>query len=167
MNLIYKKSNIKGFTLLETIIYVCILSLFIMILTSTFTSILDVQIESQSNSAIEQDNSFILSRLIYDLHRTQNINLPATFGQNNPSMQIAINGINYTYNLVNGNLMLTDNIGTDQLNSSETTISDLNFLKTGNPGGKNSITATYTVVSKTLRGGVHESKTFQSTISLR
>jgi type II secretory pathway pseudopilin PulG len=162
-----KKNKTSGFTLLETIIYVSILCLFIMILTQTFTTILDAQLESQATSSVEEDGNYILTRLNYDIRRAENVTIPANLGDQNTSLQMTVGGINYTYNLNNGNLLLTDNSGTNQLNSSETTISNLKFTKLGNIGGKSSIQITITVSSVTLVGTNREIRNYQTTAGLR
>src|SRR5258708_14824797 len=67
----------RGFTLVEMLIYMGIFSLMLIALTQIFTSIIDVQLESQSNGSVSQDGQYILSRLSYDISRAQDIATPS------------------------------------------------------------------------------------------
>ena len=168
------KAN-NGFTLIELLIYMGIMTILLTVLTQTFTSILDAQLESQSTSAVQQDGRFILARLSYDIHRVQNQDIvsPSSLGQQTTSLQLTINGVNYAYSLNNGNLQLVNNLGTNNLNSSETTISSLTFKRLGNNSSatllspKNTLQIKYTVTSKVIRPNGPETKDFQTTIGIR
>src|SRR5579859_4809889 len=66
--IVFKKlKNQKGVTLIELIIYMGIFSTLLMVLVQLFGSIVNVSLESQSNSSVSQDSRFILSRMSYDI----------------------------------------------------------------------------------------------------
>lgn len=160
----------RGVTVVELLLYMAILSALLTILTSVFVSALDVQSESQTTSSVEQDGNYILARLAYDIHRGQNINIPSYNGlpvSNN--FQIVINGVNYTYSIdVNNNLILTNNLGVNNLNNYGTSISDFSIQRLGNVGGiENTLRVSFTVTSRTKRISGYESKNFQTNLSLR
>ncbi len=165
-----KQSYAKGYTLIELLIYMGVLTLLIASLSSIFSTVLDVGLESQSSSDVEQDGKFILSRLLYDINSADTINVPASPGQQGATLQITSNAINYTYATDgNGNFQITDANGTDNLNSYDTTVSNLNFLRIGN-GGSNTDTVkiTFTVTSKTSRTtGKPETRNFSTTVGLQ
>lgn len=168
-----KKINIasSGFTLIEFLLYMGILSIFLIILTQTFTSILDVQLESEATSTLTQDGNFILSRFAYDINRAKTILIPANPGDQGSTLQLSIDGINYTYTLdsLNKNIMLTSNLGQFQLNSFDTSITGLNFERFGNPTPpvSNTITISFTLASKTIRNTGPEKRTYQTTVGIR
>src|SRR3989344_6301854 len=96
----------KGFTLIELIIYMGLLVILLSVLTSIFMSSLDVQLESQANSAVEQDGSYILSRLAYDIHRAEAISIPdmpGSPGDQADNFRIVVNSVNYSYSIDAGN----------------------------------------------------------------
>jgi len=162
------RNSAKGFTLIELLIYIGLLSIFLVVLSQIFGSVLDAQLESQSTSAVHRDGRFILSKLTYDVHRANSIVLPASLGASSTSLQLDISGIN-TYSLNNGNLELTNSLGTNNLNSADTTVSNLNFTRIGNSvaNAKNTVRITYTITSKIVRPKGLETKDFQTTIGIR
>ncbi|OGH17734.1 MAG: hypothetical protein A2868_00120 [Candidatus Levybacteria bacterium RIFCSPHIGHO2_01_FULL_40_15b] len=159
------KSN--GFTLVELLLYMGLLLLFLLIQTQIFTSILGVRLESEASSSVQQDARFIMSRLIYDINRAENIVLPAIPSAETNSLVLTIDSLSNTYSLSGGNLIISDNQGSDNLNSFGTRISNLSFKRLGNVGGKNTITFSFTLTSATQREYGPEIKTIQTTSGLR
>ena len=166
----YKKSG-AGFTLIEIIIYMALLSIFLLTLTDIFTSILDVQLESDATSAVEQDGRYILARMAYDIPRATDISTPPQIGQTRSNLIMTIAGVTtYEYAENGGNLQLINDLGTNNLNSSESTLSNLSFQRIANsavPGTKDTIKIQFTITSKTTRTGGPETKIFQTTIGRR
>lgn len=161
------KNSRKGFTLVELLIFMGILTILLTVLTQVFTMILDSQLESQADSSVDQDGKYIINRLTYDLNNAQNINIPSIPGQQGETLQLVIGGINYAYSLNNGNMQLSDGNTTENLNSFNTNVSGVNFLRLGNPGGKNSIKITFTLTSKTIKNSGQEQEIFSTTLGLR
>ena len=143
----FNRKKSSGFTLIELLIYMGILSVFLIILTDVFVSILGVKLESSSYSSVEQDGRYIINRLSYDIRRATSITTPSSPGQNSSSLILVIGGINYTYSLNSNNLVLTSNSLSNNLNSNLTRISNLQFQRIGNVGGKNIIQVNFTVTS--------------------
>lgn len=159
--------NIRGFTLVEFIVYMGIFSVLLLMLTRMFTSTLDTQLETESISNIEQDTRFIFMRLNHDVQAADNIIVPETIGSTSSTLQLTINGLTNIYALNDGNITLTNNNGTNVVNNYDTTISNLSFLRLGNTGGKNTITVSFTITGKTVRPGGTESKDFRTTMGTR
>lgn len=157
----------SGFTLMEIVIYMGLLSIMLVILTGIFLSTLDAQLESQTISSVQQDGRFILSRLIYDINRAQDILTPVNIGDSGNTLVLSIDGVNYNYDLVNGILRLNINNIINSLNGFDTTISNLTFQRLGKIGGKNSIKVGFTIASKTQRTMGAEIKDYQTTVALR
>lgn len=157
----------KGFSLIEMVVYLAIFSLLITVVLEMFLSILNVQQESEATSSVEQDGRFILLRLMYDINKAEIISIPATLGEETNSLQINIEGIGNIYSLDDNNLILTNNQGTDQLNSFNTQISVLTFKRLGNISGKNSVRINLTIKSKIGKNVTLEEKSWQTTVGLR
>lgn len=163
---INKKQN-SGFTLVELIIYMGLLTMLILIFTQIFTSILDNQLSSESNSQVAEDGRYIYSRFIYDVNRAQAITLPANLGDTSSSLILTIDGQTYTYASDSGNLIITEPTGSNALNGFGTRISDLQFTRIGNVNGKHTVKINFTIVSNISLHGTSELKVFQTTAGLR
>lgn len=158
----------KGFTMVELLLYMSLLAILLVVLTTLFSQILDTRLESEADSSVSSDGQFILSRLAYDIGRADAILIPIVLGDQTNSLQLIINGVNYTYTMNSNNLSLTDTIGTAKLNTIDTHISNLIFTRLGNPSGKNTIQIQFTLTSTVLRtSGGSDVENFQTTIGLR
>lgn len=157
----------RGVTLVELLIYMALVAIFIITLTDIFSSTLAVRTESEATSAVDEDGRFILARLIYDINRAQTVTAPATLGTTTPNLDLTIPGTTYAYALNASNLQLTENGQPNNLNSSESSISNLSFQRIGNPLGKPTLKIQFTVASKTQRAQGAETKTYNTTVGLR
>lgn len=162
-----RKIKQGGYSLIEILLYMGLLSIFLFGMTELFVSSLSINIESEATSSVEQDGRYLLSRLRYDLTRATAITTPASVGGTGSTLVITIGGVANTYSLNSGNLRVSDGTNTYQLNSSRTTVSNLNFQRLGNVGGKNTVTVTYTLssVSKEAKGS--ETRSFTVTYGIR
>lgn len=164
---ILKKKGQKGSTFIETVLYIAIFSILLVIFLQMFTAIIDIQLESEAKSSVLQDGRFILERLAYDVRRAEAVNIPSTPGEQNTSLQLVINGENFTYNLSGGNLTLNNTLGTDNLNSSETVVSSINFTRLGGATDKNTIKISLNLTSKTKKRSGPQEEIIETTIGLR
>jgi prepilin-type N-terminal cleavage/methylation domain-containing protein len=159
-----------GFTLIEMLLYMGILSILLLVLTNIFNSTLDVQLESQGTSSVIQDGHYIISRLTYDMNRAKKILVPASPGNSSPTLNITVGSTNYVYSLSGQDIILTNNLGANKLNSFDTNISNLNFkyLQAANAATTSStISISFTLTSKAARANGPEVKTLQTTLGLR
>ena len=164
---IINNKQIKGFTIVELLIYMGLLAGFLVIITELFASIMDVKLESNATSSVEQDGRYILTRLAYDIPKSSSITTPTSLGNTSSSLVLVVSGVTYTYSLVGSNLQLVNNLGTNNLNTSESGISNISFQKIGNVGGKETIKLNFTVTSSTIRNSGPEVRTFSTTIGRR
>jgi Tfp pilus assembly protein FimT len=118
-----------GATLIELVIYMALLSVFIVIMSQVFVSTVGLKVDASSYNSIEEDGRYILSRLMYDFSRSSSVTTPATIGSSGSQLSLVISGTTYNYNLVGSNLVLNNGVDSNNLNSSKTVISALNFLK--------------------------------------
>lgn len=152
-----------GFTLIELIIYMGLITTLLVITSQIFFAVLDVQTESEANSAIEQDGRFILARLSYDFNESTLITTPLNLGDT--SVTLSLDNGTKIYENTNGNLLLNGS----QLNSTGTTISNLLFTRLGNSGvgKKNTVRISFRLTSTVLRTKGPDIKDFQTTIGTR
>ncbi len=155
---IFAEQNLRGFTIVEMIVYMALLTVMLVILTRMFTGILDMQLKSTAVGEVEEDSRYVFTRLAYDIGRASGIVTPANLGEQTNTLTLLIDGTAYAYNLSNFNLLL----GSDQLNSAGTAISNLSFLRLGE-----SIQIGFTIASTTQTVPLLPSKTLKTTIALR
>ncbi len=157
----------KGFTLIELILFMGLFTIILGVLTNLFSVIIDTQSEVQSTSAVETDSKYIETRILYDIQRAESIDMPASLGAQTSSLLLTIDGAQYQYALSNGDLQLTANSSTENLNSFYTEVSSISFQRLGNIGGKHAIKLTFTINSKNETAAGQESKTIETMIGLR
>ncbi len=161
----------KGFTLVEMLIYMGLLTIFLAVIGTIFFSIIDLQLESQATSSVSESGRYLLSRISYDVHRAQSITTPASPGLSSPSLVLSIGGVTYTYAEVAGTpafLQLTAGGLVDALTGSDAQISNFSATRVGNASGKNSLKVSFTLESVTTSlSQKHETKDYSTTITLR
>lgn len=168
------KLNIKkkSFTIIELLIFMGILSIILYVLTDIFVSSLKVKTQSESQASLQQDSRYILAKLMYDINRATAINNPS-LGQESDTLEIIINSNIYTYTINNGNLLLTNDLGSNILNGYNTQLSNLRFLHLGTqptdekPFPKDNVLINFSLESKALINSRQETLSFQTTVGLR
>lgn len=167
------KNNLKkqkGFTLIELTIFMGMFSILILALFQLLISVFDVQLEAQSTASVTQDGRYILNRFTYDVKNSTTITSP-NLGVTSQSLVMSDGTTTYTYSLSNGNLVLINSVlgTTDKLNSVNTIVSGLSFLRLSDTNGKNinTITFTFTLNSKTIRRNGANTENFKTTAGIR
>ena len=163
----YTLNASRGFTLVELIIYMGLLTIMLLIFTDIFVSILDNQVSSKNTSNVADDGRYIYSRFIYDVTRADSITIPSSFGSQSATMTLVIDGQNYIYSLSNGNLLLNDPSGVNSLNSYGSTVSALLFTKIGTASAKSTVKLNFTITGTAQNHGLIDQKVFQTTAGLR
>src|SRR3989344_3984382 len=156
-----------GFTLIELSLFMGLFMIIIGVLMTLFSSIVQKQLEVQSVSAVEADSKFILSRLSYDIQRSDAIVVPSSLGDTTTSLVLSIDGDTYTYDLSGGIVQLTAGGQTSALNSIHVTVPNISFKRLGNTAGTHAIELIYTVTSVVSRTQGPETKTVQTVIGTR
>ena len=174
INFKFKISNFKstkGFTLVELLLYMGIFSILVVTLFQLFTSIIDTQSQSQSSSSVFQDGQYILNRFRYDIERAKSIITPSSQGEQGTTTKLSIENTTYTYSLVDGNLALTNDVAstTGQLNSADTTVSNLNFTRLSDTQAKNTdtLTISFRLTSNIIKRGGPKAENFKTTVGIR
>ena len=158
----------KGVTIIELMIYIALLSIFILVLVDVFVTILNAKLESESTSTLNQDARYIYSRLAYDVENADSMSLPVGVGVTGGTLQIAIGGVTNTYSLNAGNLNLTTSTGTSmKLNGEDTTLTDLSFARLGPPDEKPTVKVSFTIKSLVILSSGDQTRTIDTTFGLR
>ena len=155
-----------GTTIVELLLYMGLLSIFIVMVVNLFGQVLSVQTNSTSESNVQTNGNFILTKLSQDINLADDIITPLNIGQTATSIVLK-NGLNNTsYTVVVGRLVLTDSSGNYNLNDVDTIISDFLVKRLGNSGGKHGLQISYKITSAIIESET-KSATFNTFISLR
>ena len=92
---LHSKLNSAGFTLIETIVYICLVSFIVSSALITTYQILDSQSALKEKIEIEEEMNFLIRKLSWALSGLGTINQPAA---NTTSTILSINKINYSQN---------------------------------------------------------------------
>ena len=157
----------SGTTLVELILYMGLLSIFIIILFNLFTAILSTQTRSAAVSLVQTNGNFLLTKLTADINRADSIVLPLAISASASSMVLKVGATDTTYAISNGRLVITDSSGSNNLNDSDTTISDFVVTKLGNVGGKPGLQMLFTITSNVVDNSNIKTKTFQTFSAIR
>ncbi|MBI2442794.1 MAG: hypothetical protein HYV40_02710 [Candidatus Levybacteria bacterium] len=156
-----------GFSVVELLLYMGLLSIFLTILTQLFIASLQVQLASESISSVEQDGRYILSRFQYDILRSGDVQSPSGFGQEGTSLTLLVEGNPVVYSLSGSELMLDAGGSAEKISGANVLVSDLKFTKYGNNPGKPTVSLSFIVTSKVKQAKGVDSKMFQATFGLR
>ena len=167
INLRRQQTSNKGFTLVELLIYMGLLTVMVLIFTEIFISITDTLLGSQNTSNVADDGRYIYSRFIYDVNRADSIASPSAFGSSSASMTLVINGVSNTYSATDGSLMVTNPSGSYKLNGHGSTVTDLLFTKVGTASAKDTVRMNFTINGLINSRGIVDSQVFQTTAGLR
>lgn len=158
-----KVNNRRGFTLIEMLVYMAILSVLLVVLSQFFGSILNTRRESESFSSVEQDGKYILQRVMYDINRATSITSPAGGAQGSTLQILTAPSTNYYIRQTNNNIEVQTNSGPiNQLNSNKSVVSNLNFARKAN-----SIIISFTLTGSTSKNSGLEVRNFQTTVGIR
>lgn len=165
MKLPLKTQN--GFTVVEMLLYMGILSIFLLVLTQLFTMTLDLQLEAQASSALTSDSRYILLKILSDANQASDIDLPSSYGATGSTMRFIKETSQITYSLNQGNLLRTDAGGSDPLNSFATLVTTFTAQKLGRTGGKPTVKINLTLENINSKSGTPETKSLETTLGVR
>lgn len=157
----------KGFTLIELSLFMGLFSIILLVLTTIFGELIHKQFEIQSTSAVESDKSYILSRLEYDLSRSDLITIPVASGDASTELELEINGSPYSYQLNGAVLEVRNNGEVFRLNNARTEISNLSFQRLGNTGGTSLVKVNMTITSIVKESSGQRNTAIDTTIGIR
>lgn len=162
----YKFKINKGFSLVELIIYMGLMTTFLVVLLDVFTTSLSTRLSSEATSVLAMDSRFIFSKLAYDIQNADSVLLPAT-GSSGTTLRLVKNSVTYTYSSSSGKLVVDDGSGGVSLNGSDTDLTGLIFQNVGATGTEPMIKYSVTLRSNIELPGSDRFQTIDSTIGLR
>lgn len=122
-------NKIKGFSLIEILIYIAILSIIGAILTSYFMTTISSEVEHSKRNALENSIQNINATLKYDLSNALNILEPSTSNTTSTSLIVSSSEGGYEYKVDNKNLIKIFGTTTQILNTEAVEIDDWYFKR--------------------------------------
>ena len=158
----------KGFTLVELLIAMGILSILLIIFSQVFVAIFSQQLSGETDAAVQQDTTYLFNRLTYDVAQASAIAAPA-LGATGQTLTLTVGGVAYIYSLSGTTLTLTKGAGTAvALNGPDTRISNVTFTTLGTVTGRRTVFIHITITGTTpLPGGRIVSRDIVTTVGVR
>ncbi len=156
--------NKTGFTMVEMLMVMGIMSILVVILSQVFGAILTMKLRSQATTAVAQDGRYAISRLAYDVARASDI----TSGSGG-TLRLLIGGTSYVYQREGTTLVLSVGGGASQaLTSIGSQITALNFTHFADMGGKKSVQINLTIAASIIQsGGATLARSLTTTVATR
>ncbi len=149
-----KKKFQKGITIVELLVYVGLLSIFMLVLVDVFVTILNNKLETESISTLNQDTRYIYSRLAYDIANADTASIPSS-----NSLNLVSNGVSYSYvSDGSGNLLLNGSA----INGLDTKVDSISFTKIAN-----TVKISFTIRSLVALTSGEQMRTIETTVGLR
>lgn len=159
-----KIKNNRGITLIETMVYISLFSILILVLVDIFSLVINEQNYVYSNSQVTQDYNYIFAKLKSDINNSNQIVFPLSVNTLETELIIINDNNTYTYKLQENSLFLYINDVPYKLNNDSTMIKDLTFRRISyqdNPG----IKIEFKIGSVTDR--LENYKNFSTTLGIR
>ena len=157
--------NKKGFTLVEMLVSIAIFSVIIVAFIGILVVILQIQAQSSSSQAVNQESQFLLQKMQYYVESASVINIP-TSTPLHARVHVASSSLDPSYiTLSSGTVYLQQNGGTLQaLTSPKVTVSNLLFTRNANPPGHDAVSISFTMAYNTNNVEQAFSQLFNSSV---
>lgn len=137
---IFKKIQQKtqrGFTLLELLIYIAILSGFLIVVVNLFLAVSTSSSREEARAEVQQNLRFAVQQITDDMRSASAIILPAGGGSGN-TLELTVDAASTVYSIDNGVLQKTRNSVTENITSGNVTVSITNpiFVRSFNAGAR-------------------------------
>ena len=160
----------KGVTIVELLVYMGLLSIFIVVILDVLLTVLDARLQAESTSSVDQDTNFILAKLSSDIYNADSVTYPVNAGDSGNSLTLIKNGIAYSYSEdASGNFIVTTGSSSANLNSTNTILTGLSFKRTqtADPDTKPVIKINYSLKSVIEVHGKVDSRDIETAVGLR
>ena len=145
-----------------------ILSIILFIFIDLFISMSRLRTETESTSNVQQDSSYLINKLIYDIHQAKTISLPLQPSDQSKVLKLIINGTTYSYATDSAkNLIVSDGVTNYQLNGYDTQIPSILFTRLGLNDIHDVIKIKFTVTSRVKNPAGYESQLYETVVGLR
>lgn len=162
----------KGFTLVETLLYLSLTSIIVLMITTIWITVADTRERSEGMSITESEATYLMSTMTQIIRNSSSITTPtATNSGTSLTLVMTTPAVNPTVlTLSGGNITITEGVGSPvTLNSSRVTVTSLTFrnLSRASTSGIVRIEMTLSYVNTTGKTSLNYSQTYYASASLR
>lgn len=157
----------QGFSLVELLLYMGLLSVFLVVISTFFVSILDVQSRALSSSELEENSKFISNRLKYELRSAESATNSAELGAASSSIVLIRDSVSYTFSVLDNTLQRASASATVVLHDDDVQLSNFSVVRVGNEGQFDTFIIDYSLTSATQVGGDADQRDYQLTVGMR
>ena len=166
------KTKFKGFTLIEVLLYVAMLAVFVVVISTFWQGLLDVTEKGKAMNTVNTEGQFIMTKILQRIRESNSITSPLP-GNSSPTINLVYSNVNLNptiFDLSSGNLRVSEGPSTfANLNSPDVIISDVVFSNSSGPDSLGSIRVEFEVSYKNPdgRSNLNYSQTFYGSASIR
>jgi prepilin-type N-terminal cleavage/methylation domain-containing protein len=161
-------SRAQGFTLIEMLIAVSIFTVIIIAFIGILSVVTQVQVQSSSTAAVNQESQFLLQKLQYYIQTASIIDMPTSTSPSTLTFDVASSSLDPSYiTLASGTVYLQQSSGgaLQALTSNRVKVTSLSFTRKANPPGHDAVSVSYTMVYNTSNIAQAFSQLFQTSIA--
>jgi hypothetical protein len=140
-----KLSQLFGFTLVEVLIYMGLLTGFLLVISAVFSITISTQTDVVQSQQIDQDTQYLIAKIQYEVQNADSITTPAANGDTASSFAIVSSGTTYTYFVEDDQLKVSDGIEENVLTSPDVRVTSLDILRLGNTYGLSALSFDLTI----------------------
>ncbi len=159
--------NKKGFTLVEMLISVAIFSVIIVAFIGILVVILQIQAQSSSSQAVNQESQFLLQKVQYYVESASVINIPTSTPTSTLQFFVASNSMDPSYITLSSGTVYLQQTATgilQALTSPKVKVTNLSFTRNTNPPGHDTVSISFTMAYNTVNAEQAFSQLFQSSV---
>lgn len=157
----------SGFTIVELIVYMGLLSVFLLSITWVVAALSETQLDSVATSDVDMTATQLFSRFENDIALAESVSVPLTLGVSSDELRLMINSQENRYFVQDGVLWLAAAGITERLSPVQIIISDFSTLRLGNVGGVPTVTVSFELQSSIIENAGFEVRQMQYTIGKR
>lgn len=138
----------RGFTLIEMLIAISIFVVIAAAFVSILSVVMQVQVQSSSSAAVNQESQFLLQKLQYYIETASVIDIPTSTPTSTLKFDVASSSLDPSYiTLASGTVFLQQSLSgpLQPLTSNKVSVSNLSFTRRANPPGHDAVSISYTI----------------------
>ncbi len=166
------KKEFKGFTLIEVLLYLAMLSVFIVVISSFWQGLMDITEKGKAMNTVNTEGQFIMTKILQGIRESESINAPIA-GNSALTLNVTFLDVSKNPTIIefnSGNLRLSEGITPfASLNSGEVVVSNVSFTNNTGLNSKGLVRVQFTVNYKNPdgRSNLNYSQTFYGSASLK
>ena len=161
------RTRLPGVTLIEMLVVMALFPLILVALMWVFATVTEGQLRTVSQSAMDQEQQYLLSRIGADVARATLLLQPATPGATSSALQLQLPQGQVQYSVTNGRLFRSDATSSAAVNSSRVSISAFSAARLGSPSGVPSVRVTIDLSSTVSAQADQAHRVTNTTFGLR